>query len=182
MPVGQAVAAGPDFSKVWKPPHTPLPHTASVGVSASRSAGKIEPHYEVPSRVKPQRAAAARPAQTGAVNLSAAQEDAPAKAGDLPVWIAPTSRKGPADTTVTVVRSGTRAAEAAGVNGTLLTLTVSQQGGSPTAGGVSTRVALDMGALQEATDGQFASAAAWWRCLRARPSLRTSPNAASARP
>ncbi|WP_405762038.1 ricin-type beta-trefoil lectin domain protein [Streptomyces sp. NBC_00045] len=155
--MGQAVAAGPDFSKVWKPPHTPLPHTASVGVSASRSAGKIEPHYEVPSRVKPQRAAAARPAQTGAVNLSAAQEDAPAKAGDLPVWIAPTSRKGPADTTVTVVRSGTRAAEAAGVNGTLLTLTVSQQGGSPTAGGVSTRVALDMGALQEATDGQFAS-------------------------
>lgn len=156
VPIGEAVPSGPDFSKVWKPPHTALPKTASLNVSTARPAGKVAPIYAVPDRVKPQRAPASLPAQSGVANLAAARANAPAKAGDLPVWIAPTGTKDPAGTTVTVVRSGTRTAEAAGINGALLTLTVSHQADGPAAA-VPTRVSLGLDALQAATDGQFAS-------------------------
>ncbi|MGW6709699.1 restriction endonuclease fold toxin [Streptomyces sp. NPDC054956] len=157
MPAAQAAAAGPDFKKVWAPPHTPLPRTASLSVSSARSAGKVEPRYEVPKPVQPQRAPAALRAQTGKADLSAARPGAPVRAGDLPVWIVPTGTKGSAGTTVSVFRGDTRVTQAAGVHGALLTFTLAGQDTSSAAGSVATRVSLDMRALQDATDGQFAS-------------------------
>lgn len=157
VPIGQAASAEPDFSKVWEPPNTPLPQTESVGVSPASPTGEVKPPYPVPAQAKSQRSPIARPAQTGKANLMVARPGAPTRAGDLPVWIEPTGTKDPAGTTVTVFRGDSRSTEGAGVHGELLTFSASQVNAGAALSSISTRVSLEMSALQTATGGQFAS-------------------------
>ncbi|MFB7475075.1 RHS repeat-associated core domain-containing protein [Kitasatospora sp. NPDC056184] len=176
---GVAFAAAPDYHRVWSPPNTPLPGTASVtGKNAeapSRSAAKTEP-------AKPAEDRSGRTAPSGTATLDLASTSAaeatttlrevaaaPAtKAGDLPVWVssiaggdAPSPERR-ADTTsgqaknpkVNVTVADAATTEAAGVSGALVALSLADQHPATTA-----RVGLDPAALAPAYGGDWATRA-----------------------
>lgn len=163
-PAAQA-AAGPDFSKIWQPPDTPLPDTTSVNVTDVAKAAAIAPHYPVPRRVGKTPAPAPTQRESATVELSGAQLKTPSRAGKLPVWMAPKPGAPAVPQTVTVVQSDERAAHAAGVNGLLFTLTAQPQSTPAAKTSVGPQqppatpvlVALDVAALNAATGGEFAS-------------------------
>ncbi|MFC5663113.1 RHS repeat-associated core domain-containing protein [Kitasatospora misakiensis] len=103
---GIAFAAAPDYHRVWSPPQTPLPGTASVtGKDTPRpttARAKTEPVKPAPDRSgknAPAGAATVELAEAPAVGTLTALSDsrgntvqepaaaAAAKAGDLPVWV-----------------------------------------------------------------------------------------------
>ncbi|MFH9727213.1 ricin-type beta-trefoil lectin domain protein [Streptomyces sp. NPDC017254] len=152
VPVAQAAPAGPDFDKLWQPPKTPLPTTAPVSAREATKRVPVKPPREVPPRAK----AGSQPGgNTTYLAGTARSTTSAARAGDLPVWVAPTAkgRKVPLPA-VTVVRNDTKTARAAGVQGLLFSVAAVGQG---TGGTVPVNLGLDMAALQQATGGQFAS-------------------------
>ncbi|MEU2117639.1 ricin-type beta-trefoil lectin domain protein [Streptomyces sp. NPDC016459] len=159
--VGTEVAEA-DFSKIWKPPHRPLPGTKPVKATDAGKTQTVKPRYPVPtpSAAQPRIPFAAPVA--GSADLTGAVGTAPVQAGRLPVWVSPkgvTAKAGAAsrgfDGKVTVVRADDRSARAVGVNGVLLNLAAQASGDSPTASRV--QVGLDLAGLQAATGGEFAS-------------------------
>ncbi|MGW0885423.1 RHS repeat-associated core domain-containing protein [Streptomyces sp. NPDC002671] len=178
--LGQAEAAsGPDFDRVWSPPGTKLPKTASIAARAAKKPGASRPHYPVPSRTpRPPRPRAKETAAT--VRLSAATPAAGLKAGALPVWLAPSkgaerSGIGP----VTITRAGEKAARAAGVDGPLFALrSTASRSAAPAEHGTAAkfRVSFDPAALNAATGGEFANRG---RLVRLPACALTTPKLAS---
>ncbi|MFF7438589.1 ricin-type beta-trefoil lectin domain protein [Streptomyces sp. NPDC008122] len=150
-PAAQAAPAKPDFDRIWQPPKTPLPHTASISGTTAKKRRPVAPPHTVPKRAT---AAPAAPAVT-ALSGTALPTTAPARAGRLPVWVGPATKapKAPLPA-VTVVRNDGKAARAAGVHGLLFSVATVGQGASGT---VPAAVGLDLTALQQATGGQFAA-------------------------
>ncbi|MCZ4099784.1 ricin-type beta-trefoil lectin domain protein [Streptomyces sp. H39-C1] len=163
-PAAQATA-GPDFSKIWQPPDTPLPGTTSVNVTDVAKAASIAPHYPVPSRAGKMAAPAPTQRASATVDLSGAQAKGPLRAGKLPVWVAPKPGAPATSQAVTVVQSDGQTAHAAGVNGLLFTLTAQPQSTSAATAPATRQqspttlvlVAVDVAALNAATGGEFAS-------------------------
>ncbi|MEV7416773.1 ricin-type beta-trefoil lectin domain protein [Streptomyces sp. NPDC089919] len=167
-PVAEASAgaAGADFSRLWKPPNRPLPHTKSVPALSPAAPRAIAPHYPVPPRTAPQRRAAHPAPVSGRADLTAGGGNTPVRAGSLPVWISAQARgaarpgkpakaaPATAPGSVTVVRADDRAARGAGVDGTLFSLAApAGAAGTP----ARVRVGLDLADLQAATGGEFTS-------------------------
>ncbi|MGW5779415.1 ricin-type beta-trefoil lectin domain protein [Streptomyces sp. NPDC003863] len=155
VPPAGATTVRPGREKVWQPPNTALPHTDSVATAKSGRPRPVRPPRPVPAR------AAHTPAVPRLTRLAATAQTAgaPAKAGALPVWLAPGSKakKGTAPL-VTVVRNDSKTARAAGIDGLLFSLSATT--GSSTAGAgkaVPLTVGIDLAALQQATGGDFAS-------------------------
>ncbi|MCB5167669.1 ricin-type beta-trefoil lectin domain protein [Streptomyces bambusae] len=159
-------AAEADFSKVWKPPHRPLPGTKPVKASAVRKAKAVKPRYPVPARTAAQPRTPFTAPVSGSADLAAATGTTAVRAGRLPVWVSPkgltakaggsAGKTGGAVTgKITVVRTDDRSARRAGVNGALFSLARGTSGTSGTASRV--RVGLDLAGLQSATGGEFAS-------------------------
>ncbi|MFJ9824276.1 ricin-type beta-trefoil lectin domain protein [Streptomyces sp. NPDC101160] len=155
MPAAQAAPAKPDFDRIWQPPKTPLPHTASISGTTAKKRHPVAPPYAVPKRAT---AAPGVPAVT-ALSGTALPTTAPARAGRLPVWVGPATKASKAPLpAVTVVRSDSRAARAAGVHGLLFSVAaVDAATGRDAHGTVPVRVGLDLAELQRATGGQFAA-------------------------
>ncbi|WP_308222347.1 ricin-type beta-trefoil lectin domain protein [Kitasatospora sp. A2-31] len=166
-PAAQA-APKPDFSKVWQPPGTPLPGSPSVTVTDAAKAAAVAPHYPVPERAG--KAAAPAPAQreSATADLAGARPEAPAKAGRLPVWVAPgpgAAATAGTPAAVTVVQGDAPSARAAGVNGLLFSLTAQPATAAPAAAPAPqdgaapapVQVGMDVAALDAATGGEFAS-------------------------
>ncbi|MFI5648112.1 ricin-type beta-trefoil lectin domain protein [Kitasatospora sp. NPDC051705] len=161
-PAAQA-ASGPDFSKVWQPPGTPLPGTTSVKVTDAAKAAAVAPHYPVPQRAG--RAPAVAPAVHGSAtaDLAAARPDAPVKAGALPVWVAPKPEAAASAAAVTVVQKDGASARVSGVDGLVFSLTAQRAAGAAADGrggaeeAVPVTVGVDSAALDAATGGEFAS-------------------------
>ncbi|MER5863542.1 polymorphic toxin type 24 domain-containing protein [Kitasatospora sp. NPDC002040] len=163
----QAAAAKPDFSRIWEPSNTALPGTPSTPAAKAPKPAEIAPHYPVPKASTPQAGKAPAKRETATAQVGGA----PAKAGDLPVWVnTPPSQQAaqnktdtPASavTSVTVVQSDEPAADAAGVNGLLLSLSASGStpapgaGANASAGAALVEVGLDLAALDASTGGQF---------------------------
>ncbi|MFI6445171.1 ricin-type beta-trefoil lectin domain protein [Kitasatospora sp. NPDC050543] len=165
-PAAQA-AAGPDFSKVWQPPGTPLPGSTPVKATDVAKATAIAPHYPVPPRAGKTAAPAPVQRESATAELSGARPESPSRAGKLPVWVAPKPGVPAAPQAVTVVQGDGQAAHAAGVNGLLFTLTAQPQEapvasvapGTPQepAAVAPVLVGVDVAALDAATGGEFAS-------------------------
>ncbi|MFD9048177.1 ricin-type beta-trefoil lectin domain protein [Streptomyces zaomyceticus] len=153
LAVPPAGAAGPDFDRVWQPPKTPLPHTASVRLKAESLRAKVKPPRPVPARNAVSAPAAPITRLAGTARPSAKSA---VRAGALPVWLAPSGRTKGATPPVTVVRSDAKAARAAGADGLLFTLTADASGGA-TGTRTPVTVGFDTAALQRATGGRFAS-------------------------
>ncbi|MEV6248742.1 ricin-type beta-trefoil lectin domain protein [Streptomyces sp. NPDC051742] len=155
-------AAEADFSKIWKPPHRPLPGTKPVKASDVRKAKAVEPRYPVPARSTPQPSTPFPAPASGIADLTGAPGTAPVQAGRLPVWVSPKGTAARSGTVpeglsgrVTVVRTDDRSARDVGVNGALFSLAAQSSGTSRTASRV--QVGLDLAGLQAATGGEFAS-------------------------
>ncbi|MFD5435128.1 RHS repeat-associated core domain-containing protein [Kitasatospora sp. NPDC127067] len=157
--VSQAIAAEPDFTRVWSPPNTPLPQTPSVNATPTPKPSETAPHYPVPA------ASNTAPARTPVEQKSATAglTSAPSQAGTLPVWVS-APEQGSAPDAVTVVQADTKTADAARVNGLLLSLSATAPAASepaPAGDGASkaVKVAVDVAALDSAsgTVGDFAS-------------------------
>ncbi|MGW5420927.1 ricin-type beta-trefoil lectin domain protein [Streptomyces sp. NPDC003943] len=172
MPAAQAAPAKPDFDRIWQPPKTPLPHTASISGTTAKKRRPVAPPHAVPKRAA---AAPALPAVT-ALSGTALPTTAPARAGRLPVWVGPSAKGHKAALpAVTVVRNDGTAARAAGVHGLLFSVAAVGQGASGT---VPATVGLDLTALQQATGGQFAARG---RLVTLPACAATTPNLASCR-
>ncbi|MEV8532953.1 ricin-type beta-trefoil lectin domain protein [Streptomyces sp. NPDC051211] len=165
-------AAEPDFDRVWKP-RTPLPNTASVPALTKGPHAKVKPPRPVPERAAKPRPVAPVTRLAGTARPVAKTA---ARAGGLPVWVAPaggSSEAGPP--AVTVVRNDTKTARAAGVDGLLFTLTA--DGAAGTAGArTPVTVGFDTAALQQATGGRFA---AHGRLVRLPACAATTPHLAA---
>ncbi|MFI2612514.1 polymorphic toxin-type HINT domain-containing protein [Kitasatospora sp. NPDC018619] len=156
--VSQAVAAGPDFSRVWSPPGTPLPRTPSIDATAAPKPAEAAPRYPVPA------ASNTTPARTPVEQKSATADltNAPSRAGTLPVWVSAPGQ-GAVPDAVTVVQADTKSADAARVNGLLLSLSATSPADGTPAQGTgapkAVKVAVDVAALDSAsgTVGDFAS-------------------------
>ncbi|MFC4036099.1 RHS repeat-associated core domain-containing protein [Streptomyces polygonati] len=103
-----------DAHKIWSPPATPLPRTASVAGKDLPAPSHLKPRYPVP---KAWAGPAAASSASGAAQLTvpgapASGRPQPARAGRLPVWIRPAAR--PARTTTAAGRTATIAPSAAG--------------------------------------------------------------------
>ncbi|MDX2561507.1 ricin-type beta-trefoil lectin domain protein [Streptomyces sp. TX20-6-3] len=154
---GQAQAAESDFSKVWKPPHRPLPGTTPVKATDVRKAAAVKPRYPVPAPAAARSRTPFSVPASGSADLTGATGTAPVRAGSLPVWVSPkdagaASALGGA---VTVVREDDRSARGVGVNGALFSLAARTPGTARTAPRV--KVGLDLADLEAATGGEFAS-------------------------
>ncbi|MFE7590366.1 ricin-type beta-trefoil lectin domain protein [Kitasatospora sp. NPDC057512] len=155
--VSQAIAAEPDFTRVWSPPNTPLSQTPSVNAAPAPKPSETAPHYPVPAA-----------SNTVSVRTPVEQKSAtagltstPSQAGTLPVWVS-AAEQGSAPDAVTVVQADTKTADAARVNGLLLSVSATAAGEPAPAGdGASkaVKVAVDVAALDAAsgTVGDFAS-------------------------
>ncbi|MCB8905999.1 MULTISPECIES: ricin-type beta-trefoil lectin domain protein [unclassified Streptomyces] len=157
-PVAQAGQAGQaqaeaDFSKVWKPPHRPLPGTAPVKASEVRKAAAVKPRYPVPARSAERSRTPFSVPVSGSADLTGATGTAPVRAGSLPVWVSPKGAGAASSLSgeVTVVRRDDRSARELGVNGALFSLA------AQTSGATRVKVGLDLAGLQAATGGEFAS-------------------------
>ncbi|MFD7982561.1 polymorphic toxin-type HINT domain-containing protein [Kitasatospora indigofera] len=169
----QAAAASPDFSRVWEPPNTPLPGTASVKAKDTAKPQETAPHAPVPRPANTDPARTQVSQGSAIADLAAAGPGAAARAGTLPIWVS--TPPGQADSTaahsssadtVTVVQSETKTADAAGVEGLLFSLTATpataKDSSSPppdvkTSSVAPVKVAVDVDALNVQTDGDFAS-------------------------
>ncbi|MFJ2777932.1 polymorphic toxin-type HINT domain-containing protein [Kitasatospora sp. NPDC087315] len=158
----QAVAATPDFSRVWSPPGTPLPRTPSVKAEAAAKPVETAPHSPVPasSKAAPARKPAKQETATAELTETAAQ------VGALPVWVSAAQEKEETARSVTVVKPETQIADAAGVDGLLLSLsagpsadTATQADSSVSAPAVATavKVGIDTAALDAETGTDFAA-------------------------
>ncbi|MFG2145383.1 ricin-type beta-trefoil lectin domain protein [Streptomyces sp. NPDC048696] len=128
----QAIAAsGPDFTRVWSPPHTDLPKTPSVGAASPARPSSPRPHYPVPGHSKS--APAPKPPRSAVTATS----------GSAAVAVAPADDK---------------VARAAGVSGALFALRPAAVTAEPGAARAATtlQVAVDPAALNAATGGDFA--------------------------
>lgn len=170
-----AAVAATDPHKLWSPPGTPLPKTASVKVKAAGSGGVVKPHYPVPASAKP---AARQPikAASASVDLVDSSTSAPVRAGDLPVSISqdsvPIPLK-PAAGTVSVSQVDSKTAAAAGVDG--LAVKIEAVKGS-TPGHL--QVGLDVAALDAASGGQFSKRG---RLIQLPACALTTPDVAACR-
>ncbi|MEW2487894.1 ricin-type beta-trefoil lectin domain protein [Streptomyces sp. NPDC048411] len=176
VPAAQAAPAKPDFDRIWQPPKTPLPHTASISGIRAKKRDPVAPPHAVPKRAT---AAPAAPAVT-ALSGTALPTTAPARAGRLPVWVGPAT-KGPKAPlpAVTVVRNDSKAARAAGVHGLLFSVAAVDAATSRDAHGtVPVKVGLDLAELQRATGGQFAARG---RLVALPACAATTPEVASCR-
>ncbi|MFF1903515.1 RHS repeat-associated core domain-containing protein [Kitasatospora sp. NPDC058218] len=174
-PAFAAPSADKDKDKIWSPPNTPLPRTASVPGKAEKPKA-LPPATGSPNWVPPKtpvRAThgaalatleAAPPAgsvttrkDAGGAEVREPAAGASRQAGDLPVWLAPlapeaapakgsaeapASDVAPAPGSVRVDVADVKAADALGVQGTLLALSRSGQ-----ADAAKVRVALDLGGV-----------------------------------
>ncbi|WP_371519762.1 RHS repeat-associated core domain-containing protein [Kitasatospora sp. NBC_01300] len=171
-PVVPALAAPvADKDKIWSPPGTPLPKTASVpgspeepkSVPAKKGSSDWVPPKSTPKSASgsavalldPAPAPGAKAVRKGPDGAEVRESAAGAskRAGDLPVWLAPvapdTAPKasgaapgtdtGPANPPVKVSVADAKAAGAAGVQGTLVTLERAEQ-----AGATKVRLGLDL--------------------------------------
>ncbi|MET9542556.1 ricin-type beta-trefoil lectin domain protein [Streptomyces sp. NPDC006553] len=154
LAVPATAAAKPDHDKVWQPPTTPLPKTTSVPLTAKKPRKQVKPPRAVPPRSgKPAPAAPV----TRLVGTARPTVNSAARAGKLPVWVAPAGRRAKtAPPVVTVVRNDAKTARKAGVDGLLFSLTANHAA-STSSSRTPVTVGLDMAALQQATGGQFAS-------------------------
>ncbi|MGW3183746.1 polymorphic toxin-type HINT domain-containing protein [Kitasatospora sp. NPDC001119] len=157
--VSQAIAAEPDFTRVWSPPNTPLPQTPSVNAAPAPKPSETAPHYPVPaaSNTVPVRTPVEQKSATAGLTST------PSQAGTLPVWVS-AAEQGSAPDAVTVVQADTKTADAARVNGLLLSLSATAPAAgepAPAGDGASkaVKVAVDVAALDAAsgTVGDFAS-------------------------
>ncbi|MEU3569855.1 ricin-type beta-trefoil lectin domain protein [Kitasatospora sp. NPDC036755] len=151
----QAAAAGPDFTRVWSPPGTPLALTTSVKAAAAPKPEETAPHYPVPAASKPGPARAAAKQESATAGLG----ETSVQAGTLPVWVSAAQPQVKGADSVTVVKAGTEVADAAGVDGLLLSLTshpaaLAPDGTEPPAT-TPVRVAVDTAALGVRGDGDF---------------------------
>ncbi|MFE6868994.1 RHS repeat-associated core domain-containing protein [Kitasatospora sp. NPDC057692] len=170
-PVAPALAAPPtagDKDRIWSPPHTPLPKTASVPGSAEKPKS-AEPVTGSPNWVPPKAlprvpsgsavveldAAPAAGAKSARGDAAGSQVREPAagaskKAGELPVWLAPLAPEADgapgARVPVRVQVADGKAADAAGVQGALFSLGA-DLGREGRAEPGKVRVGLDLGAV-----------------------------------
>ncbi|MFG2640348.1 ricin-type beta-trefoil lectin domain protein [Streptomyces sp. NPDC048370] len=181
-PAVQAAQAGAeaseaDFSKIWKPPHRPLPGTKPVKATDvdARKTKAVQPRYPVPARTAAKPRTPFPAPVSGSADLTGAPGTAPVQAGSLPVWVSPkatTTKPGTATSgaavagtaskglsgKVRVVRTDDRSAREVGVNGALFSLAAQSSGTSGTSKTASqVQVGLDLAGLQAATGGEFAS-------------------------
>ncbi|MBP2585807.1 RHS repeat-associated protein [Streptomyces sp. PvR006] len=180
-PVAQAGQAGQaqaeaDFSKVWKPPHRPLPGTTPVKASDVRKAAAVKPRYPVPARSAERSRTPFSVPVSGSADLTGTPGTAPVRAGHLPVWVSPKGIGAASSLSgkVTVVRRDDRSARELGVNGALFSLAAQTSGATRTASRV--KVGLDLAGLQAATGGEFASRG---RLVTLPGCALTTPNVAS---
>lgn len=151
--VSQAIAAEPDFSRVWSPPNTPLPRTPSVRAEAAPKPSETAPHYPVPvaSNTVPARTPVERKSATASLTTT------PSQAGSLPVWVS-APEQGSVSGSVTVVQADTKTADAAQVSGLLFSLSAAtpaagaQPAGDNGAQKAAVKVAVDAAALDSAGD------------------------------
>ncbi|WP_280725004.1 polymorphic toxin-type HINT domain-containing protein [Kitasatospora sp. MAA4] len=153
-PVSVATAS-PAPGKLWSPPNTPLPKTASIKAVPVAHGTGVKPQSSVKSA--PPAPVAPIAAGSGSVDLAGTKSDAPKKAGSLPVWLAPSSAPGPlkpADSgSVTVTQADAKAIQASGATGLLLKIEPTT---TAPAGGRA-QVSLDVAALDAATRGDFSN-------------------------
>ncbi len=154
-------AAEADFSKVWKPPHRPLPGTKPVKAVDVRKVAALKPRYPVPARSTARSRTPFSAPVSGSADLTGASGTAPVRAGRLPVWVSPkdTGATKGLSGKVTVVRADDRSARDVGVNGALFSIAAQTPGATRTAPRTAPRVkvGLDLAELQAATGGEFAS-------------------------
>ncbi|WP_104817976.1 polymorphic toxin type 28 domain-containing protein [Kitasatospora sp. MMS16-BH015] len=152
MPVTIAAATGPDYSRKWSPPNTPLPRTVSVKGHDVTPATPAKPAHEVPPTWQAPKSPSAPKHGHASVRLAAAPAAHPlakgqqAEAGTelvasgLPVALAPLAGSAAGGQQVEVDVADQKAATAAGVPGVLVSLT-------PAAGsaGGPVRLGVDLG-------------------------------------
>ncbi|MFB6893130.1 RHS repeat-associated core domain-containing protein [Kitasatospora sp. NPDC056327] len=131
-PVAPALAAPPqdgDQDRIWSPPNTPLPKTASVPGTAEKPT-PVPPATGSPNWVPP-RTAPALKSGTAAVDLGAdGASGGSQQAGELPVWLTPLEPGGSAPGPVRVEVADGPTTGAAGVQGALVALSREGRGGS----------------------------------------------------
>ncbi|MFD0400328.1 RHS repeat-associated core domain-containing protein [Kitasatospora sp. NPDC127121] len=143
-PLGTAVAApagsGADKGRIWSPPGTPLPKTASVHGAADK-VKSTSPQTGSPNWVPPK--SLRQPKQGSADVALDAGVVASRQAGDLPVWLAPAPGGEAAPTAPVRVQVAASPADASkGLQGTVVALSRDE---AAKAGKV--QVGLDLGAM-----------------------------------
>lgn len=137
-PVSVAVAAGPDYSRVWSP-GTALPKTPSVkghkaaAVPAAKPAHPVPPVWQPPKTVHPIPSGQASVQLGSAPAPQAASGATPAVGGEtaasgLPVTLAPVAGSSAAGQSVQVDVADPKSTAKAGISGLAVTLTRSGQG------------------------------------------------------
>ncbi|MFJ5234480.1 RHS repeat-associated core domain-containing protein [Kitasatospora sp. NPDC088391] len=162
VPVSVAAAAGPDWSRKWSPPNTPLAKTASVDGKDAALLGAVKPAHPVPPVWQPAKPVAV-PKGHADVRLSKApaakrSSGAPevgeaARAAGLPVALAPLVGSSVAEQSVGVDVVDPKAAGAVGIPGPVVAL--SRAAGASGEGPV--RVSLDLAKLAPAYGADWAS-------------------------
>ncbi|MDH6117296.1 RHS repeat-associated protein [Kitasatospora sp. GAS204A] len=138
-PVSVAVAAGPDYSRVWSP-GTALSKTASVKGHKAAAVPAAKPAHPVPPVWQPPKSAHPIPSGQASVQLGSgpapqapAAAAAPAAGGEtaasgLPVTLAPVAGSSVAGQSVQVDVADPKSTAKAGISGLAVTLTRSGQG------------------------------------------------------
>ncbi|WP_052433018.1 polymorphic toxin-type HINT domain-containing protein [Streptacidiphilus carbonis] len=149
-----AQAATVDPHKIWSPPNTALPRTASISGHDVGLPAATKSKYPVPGLWQPAPASttvsgsatATLPAPTAATGGKGTDSAASVRAGTLPVWLAGRSaagRSAGAAGAVTATVADTAHTQAAGVHG----LIVSLSPGSAAASKAPVQVGLDLSSL-----------------------------------
>ncbi|WBP84602.1 ricin-type beta-trefoil lectin domain protein [Kitasatospora cathayae] len=164
-PVPFAAASGPDYSRTWQPPNTPLPKTASVKgkdvtpVPVTKPAHPVPPTWQPPSAKHPYpqghagvRLGSAPSANAGSAAGSAAGDESAATG--LPVALAPLAGSPVAGQSVDVDVADSRSTSAAGIAGMVVKLS---QPGKAEAGKV--RLSIDAAGVDGLFGANWASRA-----------------------
>ncbi|MFJ5229290.1 RHS repeat-associated core domain-containing protein [Kitasatospora sp. NPDC088391] len=157
-PISVAAAAGPDWSRKWSPPNTPLAKTASVDGKDAALLGAVKPAHPVPPVWQPAKPVAV-PKGHADVRLSKAPAGRSGSAGEaaraagLPVALAPLVGSAVAEQSVGVDVVDPKAAGAVGIPGPVVAL--SRAAGASGEGPV--RVSLDLAKLAPAYGADWAS-------------------------
>ncbi|NEA71288.1 hypothetical protein G3I68_11315 [Streptomyces sp. SID13588] len=151
-----AAAQAPDPGKIWSPPNTALPQTPSVPGHTAPAPAVAKLPYAVPGTRAPSKVAPVPFGSMATAAVPAAKATAGAvRAGNLPVWIAPSSTTRPtASSTGASVRvsvADQKAIAAAGLPG--LAVTLARTDAAP-AGRV--QVGIDISSVDAAWGGGFA--------------------------
>ncbi|MGA5823120.1 ricin-type beta-trefoil lectin domain protein [Kitasatospora sp. NPDC094028] len=161
VPVPFAAAAGPDYSRTWEPPNTPLAKTASVKGKDVAPVPVTKPAHPVPPAWHPPSAKHPYPQGHAGVRLgSAPSAAAGSAAGDesaatgLPVALAPLAGSPVAGQSVDVDVADSRSTSAAGIAGLVVQLS---QPGKSEAGRV--RLSIDAAGVDGLFGANWASRA-----------------------